>query len=211
MEYLFTFLEGIASFVSPCLLPMIPIYIAYFAGKSEEKSKRMVMNAIAFVFGFTVVFLILAVFASQLGRLISGNMKYIKILFGLLIILFGFHYMELLNLKFMSKVKTPNINLQNLNFVKSFLFGMFFSISWTPCVGSFLSSALLLIAKQQQLLKGILLMLIYSVGLGIPFILSVLLMEKLKGIFDTIKKNFDDIKKISGTILICMGIYMIFF
>ncbi len=211
MEYLFTFFEGIASFISPCLLPMLPIYIAYFAGKDEQKTKKTVINAIGFVCGFSTVFLLLAVFASQLGKLVSSNMKYIKIIFGIVIIVFGLNYMELLNLRFMSKMKGSNANLQNLNFIKSFLFGMLFSISGTPCIGTFLSSALLLIAKQQQILKGILLMLVYCIGIGIPFILSVVLIEKLKGVFEVIKRNFGKIKKVSGVVLIGMGMYMIFF
>ncbi len=211
MEFLFTFLEGIASFVSPCLLPMIPIYIAYFTGENEEKSTKTVINAMGFVLGFTVVFLILAIFASQLGKLVSSHMKFIKIIFGIVIIVFGLYDMELLKLSFMSKMRGMKANVKNLNFIKSFLFGMLFSISWTPCIGTFLSSALLLVAKGQQLLKGILLMLIYSMGLGIPFIVSVLLLEKLKGIFDIIKRNFSKIRKVSGGILIGMGIYVIFF
>ena len=211
MEYLFTFLEGIASFISPCLLPMIPIYIAYFAGKNAQKTHKALINAIGFVCGFSAVFLLLAVFASQLGKLISSHMKHIKIIFGIIIIIFGLNYMELLNLKFMNKMKTQKADLQNLNFIKSLLFGMLFSISWTPCIGTFLSSALLLIAKQQQMLKGILLMLVYCIGIGIPFILSVILIEKLKEVFEVIKRNFSKIKKISGAILIGMGMYMIFF
>lgn len=211
MEYVFTFLEGIASFISPCLLPMIPIYIAYFAGKEEEKTNKAVINALGFVLGFTVVFVLLAVFASQLGKLVSSHMKYIKVAFGMVIIVFGLNYMEVLNLKFMNKMRTMQTNTENLNFVKAFLFGLLFSVSWTPCIGTFLSSALLIVARGQELLKGILLMLVYSVGLGIPFILSVLLMEKLKGVFGVIKKNFDKIKKISGVILIGMGIYVMFF
>lgn len=211
MEYLFTFLEGIASFISPCLLPMIPIYLAYFAGKEGKQIKKTLLNALGFVLGFTIVFIVLAVFASKLGQFVSHYMRYIKWIFGIIIILFGLNYMEILNIKMINKTKNVQANPKDLNFIKSMLFGMLFSISWTPCVGAFLSSALLLVAKQQELLKGILLMLVYSIGLGIPFILSAVLIEKMKGIFDSIKRNFDKIKKISGAILIFMGIYMIFF
>ncbi len=95
-------------------------------------------------------------------------------------------------------------------FVLSLIFGVLFSISWTPCIGTFLSSALLLIAKEQEILKGIILMLIYSVGLGIPFIISAIFIEKLKTLFDFIKENYGIVKKVSGLILIVMGIYMFF-
>ena len=90
-------------------------------------------------------------------------------------------------------------------------FGILFSISWTPCIGTFLSSALLLIAKEQDILKGIIMMLLYSIGLGIPFIVSAILIEKLRNVFDFIKKHYDVIKRISGVILIGAGIYMMFF
>ncbi|MBO5142900.1 MAG: cytochrome c biogenesis protein CcdA [Clostridia bacterium] len=210
MEYLLIFLEGIASFISPCLLPMLPIYIAYFTGEKENNVKRAVFNSIGFVIGFTIIFLILSIFASQLGGFISQNMKYFKIVFGILIILFGLNYMELFKIKFLNKTNSIKFDTKNMNFIKAVLFGLIFSISWTPCIGTFLSSALLLIAKNQDMLKGIILILIYSIGLGIPFIVSTLLIEKLKGVFNFIKKNYNVIRKVSGILLIVMGLYTIF-
>lgn len=211
MDYLLTFLEGIASFISPCLLPMVPIYISYFIGEDDNNSKKAILNSVGFVLGFTTVFLILSIFASQLGAVLSTNIRYIKIFFGIVIILFGFNYMGLLNIKFLNKSKVQNLNTKNFNFLKAMLFGILFSVSWTPCIGTFLSSALLLIAREQDMLKGIILMLLYSIGLGIPFIISAILIEKLKNVFDFIKKHYDIIKRVSGVILIVAGIYMIFF
>lgn len=211
MEYVFTLLEGIASFISPCLLPMIPIYISYFIGEEDENSRKKIINAIGFVLGFTLIFILLSVFASSFGALINENIKYLKIIFGIIIIILGLNYAEILKIKFLNKSKAIKSNTKNLNFFKSVLFGSIFSISWTPCIGVFLSSALLLIAKEQDLIKGILLMLVYSFGLGIPFIFSVILIEKLKSTFNFIKKNYGVIKKISGVILMIMGIYIMFF
>ena len=211
MEYLFTFLEGIASFISPCLLPMVPIYISYFIGEDEKSSNKKIINALGFVLGFTLVFLILSIFASTLGILISNNIKYIKIIFGIIIILLGLNYMEIIRVKFLNKYKIFNSNKKNLNFFKALAFGALFSISWTPCIGTFLSSALLLVAKHQDIVKGVILMLVYSIGLGIPFIISVVLIEKLKQAFDVIKKHYNIIKKVSGVILIIIGLYTIFF
>ena len=211
MEFIFTFLEGIASFISPCLLPMLPIYISYFIGKDNKNVKKAVLNASGFVLGFTIVFLVLSIFASQLGGLISSYIKYIKIFFGVIVILLGLNYMEVIEIKFLNKIKMKQADTKDLTFLKSILFGSVFSISWTPCIGTFLSSALLLIAKEQDVIKGILLMLVYSIGLGIPFIISAVLLEKLKEMFNVIKRNYDKIRKISGLILILMGIYMIFF
>lgn len=211
MEYVFTFIEGIASFISPCLLPMLPIYISYFMGEEENNKKKAIINSIGFVIGFTIVFLVLSIFASSLGGLISNYIQYIKIAFGIIIIILGLNYMEILKLNFLNKSKGLQMKNKKLNFFKAVLFGILFSISWTPCIGTFLSSALLLIAKEQEMLKGIILMLIYSIGLGIPFVVSVMLIEKLKEVFDFIKRNYKKVKILSGLILIGMGIYMIFF
>ena len=209
MEYIFTFLEGIASFISPCLLPMVPIYISYFIGEDNKKTSKAIINSIGFVLGFTIVFLILSIFASKLGNLITPKIKYIKIVFGILIILLGLNYSGVLKIKILNKTKGIKINKNNFNFFKSVLFGILFSISWTPCIGSFLSSALVLVATSQNTVKGIVLMLIYSLGIGIPFIISAILIEKLKVMFDFIKKNYNIIRIISGVILILMGIYII--
>ena len=210
MEFLFTFLEGIASFISPCLLPMLPIYISYFTGEENNK-KKAVINSIGFVLGFSLVFLLLSIFASTLGAFIGGYIKYIKIVFGIIIISLGLNYMEILKLNFLNKTKGVKFENKKFNFFRAVIFGVLFSISWTPCIGTFLGSALLLIAQQNSMIKGILLMLVYSVGLGIPFIVSILLIEKLKELFDFIKKNYKKVKIISGLILVGMGLYILFF
>lgn len=208
MDYLFTLLEGIASFISPCMLPMLPIYISYFAGDGENKEKKALVNSIGFVTGFTIVFSILAVLVNYIGNTLITIINYAKIIFGVLIIVVGLNYMELIKIGLLNKSSSLNKRIENLNFIKSIVFGMLFSISWTPCVGAFLSSALLLVAKEQDLLKGILLIIVFSLGLGIPFIISAVLIDKLKGTFDFIKKHYDIIKKISGIILIVMGLYV---
>jgi len=211
MEYIFTFLEGVASFISPCLLPMLPIYISYFAGSNEEKSNQKLKNAIGFVIGFTIIFVLLSIFTSTLGKLVGEYLKYIKIIFGSIVILLGMNYLGIFQLNFLNKTSKLKFQMKNLNLMKSIAFGMAFSVSWTPCIGTFLSSALLLVSKEQNILKGILLILLYSIGLGVPFIVSVILMDQMKKAFDFIKKHYSSIIKISGWILIAMGIYMIFF
>lgn len=211
MDYVLTFIEGIASFISPCLLPMIPIYISYFIGENDKKNNKVILNSSGFVLGFTIIFLILSIFATSLGSILSANIKYFKILFGIVIIIFGLNYMDLLKIKFLNKTNIQKADTKNLNFFKAIVFGMLFSISWTPCIGTFLSSALLLIAKEQDMLKGILMMLLYSFGLGIPFIISAILIDKLKNVFNFIKQHYNIIKKVSGIILILAGIYSILF
>ncbi len=210
MEFLFTFLEGIASFISPCVLPMLPIYISYFAGKEDSKTSRALLNSIGFVIGNTIIFILFAIIASYAGALALGIQKYIKILFGVVIIVLGLNYMGILKIKFLNKEIRVEKKIDDFTFFKTILFGMMFSISWTPCIGSFLGSALLLIANKQNILQGILLMLVYSIGFGIPFIISAVLIEKLKNFYNLIKKNYKTIKIISGVILIVMGVYVIF-
>lgn len=210
MAFLLTFLEGIASFVSPCILPMIPIYISYFAGKENKKSKT-ILNSVAFVIGFSIIFILLAIVANRAGNIVSGFLNYIKIFFGLVIILLGLNYMDVLKFDIFSKFKRFNADVKNLNFIKSLIFGILFSISMTPCIGTFLSSALLLIASKESMLEGLVLIVLYCIGLGIPFIISAVLIEKLKNVFTCIKKNFKAVKIISGIVLIIMGIYLIFF
>ena len=114
MEYLLTFVEGFASFISPCLLPMIPIYISYFIGEEEDDKKRAITNSIGFVLGFTIVFLVLSIFASTLGHLVSGYMKYIKIAFGIIIMLLGLNYMEVFKLPFLNNSKGINLKIKFL-------------------------------------------------------------------------------------------------
>lgn len=210
MEFLFTFLEGIASFISPCVLPMLPIYISYFAGKEDSKTSRALLNSVGFVIGNTIIFILFAIIASYAGALALGIQKYIKILFGVVIIILGLNYMGILKIKFLNKEIRIKKKIDDFTFLKTILFGMMFSISWTPCIGSFLGSALLLIANKQNILQGILLMLVYSIGFGIPFIISAVLIEKLKNFYNLIKKNYKTIKIISGIILIVMGVYVIF-
>lgn len=210
MEFVFTFLEGIASFISPCILPLIPIYISYFTGKDPEKNKAL-SNSIAFVLGFSFIFILLAILTNRIGLFVTEYLKYFKIAFGIIIIFLGLNYMEIFKLKIFERFKKFQPNVKDLNFIKSFVFGIFFSVSITPCIGTFLSSALLLIASEDSLLKGLILIILYCIGLGIPFILSSLLIDKLKKLFDVIKRNFKKVKIISGIILILMGLYIIFF
>lgn len=157
------------------------------------------------------MFILLGVFAFTFGSFISSKLKYLEVIFGIIIITLGLNYAGILKLNFLNNSKGIKYKPENINFIKAVLFGIIFSISYTPCVGTFLSSALLLIASGKNLLEGILLMLVFSLGLGIPFIISAIFIQKLKTVFDFIKRNYKAVKIISGLILIAMGIYIIFF
>ncbi len=155
MDYIFTFLEGIASFISPCILPMLPIYISYFLGKENKNTKKAVINSVFFTLGFTGVFIIFSIFASQISVMLGGYLKYIKILFGAIVINLGLNYIGILNINFLNKSSSVKYKTKELNILSSFLFGIIFAASWTPCIGTFLSSALLLVAKGASIIKGI--------------------------------------------------------
>ena len=208
MDFFIIFIEGFASFLSPCVLPMLPMYVSYFAGQDKDL-KRTVINSLGFVSGFTIIFVLLGIFASTLGKLITVNSRYLNIIFGIIIILFGMHYMGILNIKILNKSKGIQKNKDKLSFFSAIIFGMLFSVCWTPCVGVFLSSALMMSATSQNVLKGGLMLFIYSIGLGIPFILTSIFLEKLKTKFNNIKKHYNVINKIAGIILIFSGIMLI--
>lgn len=208
MEYLITFIEGLASFISPCILPVIPVYISYFATESKSMKKSLI-NALGFVSGFSVIFILLGVFASTFGVIIHRYSDYINILLGLFLIIVGLNYMEIIRVKFLNKTKGIEQNNKNLTFIPSILFGVFFSLSWTPCVGAFLSSALILASTTGSILKGTILLVLYSLGLAIPFLITTLFMERVKRAFDFIKKHYSIINKVAGSILILSGIWNI--
>ncbi len=207
MDYLITFLEGVIAFISPCMLPLLPIYISYFAG-GEENSKKTIKNAVGFVLGFTIVFVILGAFAGTLGGLLVKYSKWINIVAGGIIVIFGLSYMGIIRLSFLSKSSNFEYKQKEPGFLSSAIFGIIFSIGWTPCVGAFLGSALMLAATSQESFKGVLMLLSFSMGLGIPFIISALILDKLKGVFNFIKKNYKTINIISGILLIILGIAM---
>ncbi len=208
MEYLITFVEGIASFISPCVLPMIPVYLSYFMAESKS-TKKALINSLGFVLGFSIIFILLGVFAGSFGRLIHSYSNYINIVLGVLLTVIGLNYMGVIFVKFLNKTKGMKQRDTNLTFITSTLFGMLFSLTWTPCIGAFLSSALILASSTGSVLKGALLLFIYSVGLGLPFIVTTLFMEKIKGTFDFIKKHYNIINKIAGGFLILYGCFNI--
>lgn len=209
MDLLIIFIEGLASFLSPCVLPMLPMYVSYFAGQDKDLRKTII-NSLGFVLGFTIIFVLLGIFASTLGKLITANINYINIVFGVIIILFGMHYMGIFNIKILNKSKGIKKNRDSLSFFSAIVFGMIFSVCWTPCVGVFLSSALMMSATSDNILKGGLMLLIYSIGLGIPFIFTSIFLERLKNTFNSVKKHYNIINKIAGIILIISGILLIF-
>ena len=208
MEYIITFLEGIITFISPCLLPMLPVYISYFTGgNSERKTSKTLSNSIAFVLGFTTVFVLLGALAGTLGSFLVKYQTIVNVVTGLVVVFLGLNFLGVFNLNIFRGIN-HDLNTKDNSVVTSFVFGVVFSIGWTPCVGAFLGSALMLASSQGQAIKGIILLLLYSLGLGIPFVVSALLIDKLKSTFNFIKRNYRVINIICGIILTVVGILM---
>lgn len=218
MEYIITFMEGIISFISPCMLPMLPLYISYFAGDTTVRNNNNTMTqqkqntttftrALAFVLGFTIVFTMLGVFAGSIGTFLMKYQTIVNVICGIIIIYFGLSYLNIVHIPFF---KGMNNKLEVKGVFSAFLFGMIYSVSLTPCVGAFLGSALMLASSTGGAIKGALLLLTYSLGLGIPFLISALLIEQLQSAFTFIKKHYKIINTICGVFLIVIGIMMTF-
>jgi cytochrome c-type biogenesis protein len=207
MQYLISFLEGIVTFISPCLLPMLPIYITYFAGGGERTTGKTLKGALGFVTGFTLVFVALGALAGTLGSFLRQYQTAVNIVSGLIVVIFGLSFLGVFQLNIF-KGSQRSLDTQKTGFFSAVLFGMVFSIGWTPCVGAFLGSALALASQQGHVLEGMLMLLAYSMGLGIPFVLSAVLIDYLKSAFNWIKKHYTVINAVSGALLIVIGILM---
>ena len=207
MQYVILFLEGVITFISPCLLPMLPIYISYFAGGEERSMGKTVKGALGFVTGFTVIFTAMGALAGTVGSFLTRYQTAVNIITGLIVVFFGLCYLGVFKFSIF-KGSSREVDTKITGFFPSMLFGMIFSIGWTPCVGAFLGSALLLASQQGHVLEGTLMLLVFSLGLGIPFILSAVLIDYLKTTFNWIKKHYRIINIISGCLLILIGIMM---
>ena len=207
MQYLILFLEGIITFISPCLLPMLPVYVSFFAAGEADK-RRVLINSVGFVCGFTAVFVVLGAFAGTVGGLLAGHHTAVNIVTGLIVIVLGLNFTGLINIGFLNRTKVRDAEVKDLKFFSSTLFGIVFSISWTPCVSAFLGSALMMASRQGGMLGGVLMLLVYSLGLGVPFVISAVLIDRLKGAFDFIKRNYTRVNIISGALLIAIGVLM---
>lgn len=207
MQYVISFLEGIITFVSPCLLPMIPIYITYFAGGGERTTKKTLTGALGFVLGFTAVFMAMGALAGTVGSFLRAHQTAVNIVSGLVVIFFGLNFLGVFKLN-LFRGSRHRVDTRNMGFFSALLFGVIFSLGWTPCVGAFLGSALMLASQQGHVLEGTLMLLTYSLGLGIPFVLSAVLIDYLKSAFNWIKKNYRIINIVSGSLLIVIGVFM---
>ena len=203
---------GLISFLSPCVLPLIPGYISYISGSSinelVEKKNINLFPIILFTVGFSIVFIIFGAASTFLGQVLLQNSYELRIVAGLIIIILSLHIIGLINISFLNYEKRIQTNI-NKNFFSPILIGMAFAFGWTPCIGPILGSILVLASTEESLARGILLLFFYSIGLAIPFILSGYLMQKFLIFSKNFKKNINKVSKIGGIILLITGVLII--
>tara|TARA_B100001057_G_scaffold101695_1_gene98807 strand:+ start:2188 stop:2895 length:708 start_codon:yes stop_codon:yes gene_type:complete len=211
-ELIVAFGAGLISFLSPCVLPLIPGYVSYISGCSLneliEKKKVNLVPIILFTLGFSIVFIIFGAASTFLGQALLQNSYELRIVAGLLIVLLSLHILGIINIKFLNYEKRIQTNI-NKNFYSPILIGMAFAFGWTPCIGPILGSILVLAATEESINKGILLLIFYSLGLAIPFILSGYLMQKFLIFSKNFKRNINLVSKIGGIILLITGILIL--
>ena len=212
IEFTIAFGAGLISFLSPCVLPLIPGYISYITGNSLneliEKKNVNLIPIILFSFGFSIVFIIFGAASTYLGQVLLQNSQELRILAGLLIIIFSLQIIGIINLKFLNYEKRIQTKT-NTNFYSPIIIGMAFAFGWTPCIGPILGSILALAATEDSINKGVFLLIFYSLGLAIPFILSGYLIQKFLIFSKNFKKNINLVSKIGGIILLITGILIL--
>ena len=205
------FLAGLISFLSPCVLPLIPGYISYISGTSfdevkEKKRNLIVVKTVFFTLGFSFVFIALGSTATLVGQFFLINSNIFRIIAGTIIILFSLQLIGIINLNFMNKDVRVYTSRYNKNLAFPFVVGAAFGFGWTPCIGPILGSIIALAALEQNINKSILLLSFYSLGLAIPFVISGILIDKFLIFSKIFKKYTSSITKVGGVILLLTGI-----
>lgn len=210
---------GIISFASPCILPLIPSYVSYITGisydelvsrESRRKNMRLtLLHSLAFVGGFSLIFVLLGATASLAGSLLSRHLDIIRIVGGTLIIVMGVFVMDVINIPFLQREAKLHIKAKPAGFIGTVLVGIIFGAGWTPCTGPFLGSVLTLAMTADTMARGMVLLTFYSIGLGVPFILSAIAISAFLSSFERLKRHFKAIKITSGVILVVMGLLLV--
>lgn len=219
ISFIGAFVAGLLSFLSPCVLPLIPSYITYITGlsftdlqaehPSHKVRKQTMLHSLMFIAGFTVVFVLLGASATFIGGFLQEHMGTIRKIGGVLIIVFGIHVTGILPIHLLLGEKRVNIQHKPAGYLGSFLVGLAFAAGWTPCIGPILASILMVAATEETIFEGIALLLTYSMGLAIPFFLSALAMHQFLTAFNRFKKYIRMFEIVTGIFLIIVGV-MIF-
>jgi cytochrome c-type biogenesis protein len=214
ISFLLAFFAGLISFVSPCVLPLIPGYVSFISGTTlnelDLKSKNFILKkSLSFSLGFSLVFISLGATATFIGSLLLHNSQILSIISGIVIIFFGIYLLELIQINFLNKnFGSYNIKYSN-NLFFPFMVGIGFGFGWTPCIGPILGSILAYASMENSIYKGVLLLSVYSLGLAIPFVVSSLIIKKFLIISKKSKSYLSKIKKFSGIILLITGILIV--
>lgn len=218
VSWIFAFLAGVVSFLSPCVLPLIPGYVSMVSkmsfdeltqDRAEGKAVKILMPSVLFVLGFAFVFVMLGASASYLGSFMQQHKILLLRISGVIILFFGLFSMDLIKIPFLYRERRLNLPASNLGLAGTFLLGIAFGFGWTPCVGPILASILLYASTSEGAAKGAALLFVYSIGLGLPFILTGLALSKALNAFTWIKRNYGIYKIVVGGVLIIVGILMI--
>jgi len=205
---------GIISFLSPCVLPIVPPYLAFMAGSSMEeikagKSKRVIVTALYFVLGLSTVFVLQGIAASAIGRKLLQYQGEMTIIGGVIIMIFGQHFLGIFRIPFLYREARMETSARGGSFFGAFVLGLAFAFGWTPCIGPILGTILILVAEEGSIAKGALMMGVYALGLGLPFVLAAVFINRAIGVMDRFKMHLDKIERLSGLLLWTIGLMMI--
>jgi cytochrome c-type biogenesis protein len=218
VSVLAAFTAGVISFISPCVLPLIPGYLSFISGVSVEEMKsgdkrsealrKVSVNTIFFVLGFSVVFVALGASATFIGEFLLSKLSLFNKIAGVIIVILGLHIMGIFRISFLNYEKRFHATSKPLGPLGAFVVGLAFAFGWTPCIGPILGGILLLASNQDTMGKGIVLLSSYSLGLGIPFFITAVSFNTFLGVFGWVKKHFRTVEIISGLLLVVIGVLM---
>jgi len=209
------FISGLLSFFSPCILPLVPSYLIFISGitfddytelQSKKYRKIVLIHSLAFILGFSFVFVALGVSSSALGRLLSNYQVYVMRIGGFILIILGLYYLDVIKIPFLNREKVFHLREKPFGLIGSFIIGITFSLGWTPCVGPALSSILIIASTTESIWEGIHLLGLYSLGLAIPFVISALLFDQLFGLLKKYSSIVKYSMKILGVLFIIIGV-----
>lgn len=219
ISYLAAFIGGAIAFFSPCILPLIPAYFSYITGltfnnlkedSSAEIKKTTFLHSCFFVIGFSLIFILLGASATFLGQLLFTYQELIRKIGAIVIVLFGLYIAGFIQFPFLLKEHKLNLKFKPAGYLGSAVVGMVFGFGWTPCVGPILGSILVLAGTSQNIGQGIMLLAFFSLGLAIPFLIASLAFNSFLAYFNSIKKHLEIISRLSGVLLILLGIFLWF-
>lgn len=216
VNYWTAFTAGVLSFLSPCLLPLVPAYIMYLTGSFDsddviKKRKKAIIQTLGFILGFTIVFMILGVSASALGHLFISNKAILSKLSGLVIIFFGLNMSGIIKIKFLTRDYRKNKPRTKVTFLSAIMIGMAFAFGWTPCFGPILGAILASTAAlSKNVAEGVKLLFVYSMGLALPFLLTSVFLNVFESKLSLFSKHSKTLNRIAGAVLIAIGLLIFF-